>query len=270
MTKQEIKDIIEKIIAEALYILQEMYKNKECNHELGNASCYQIFPEYSTKRHYNDLNKTRESEQEIRFAFVQALLNYNNRKEAEPKLYFSVETPTEKKYAKTADGVKTIKETIRGGGSGNFDLVLHDEKLRRVCLIEFKSDYPGNEKAKDGERFVSIQKDFLRLANPNENKVIADEKEDSLRYFVHTVIQYEKGRVEERLMEAEGIIEKVIVGENKEKPVSVNYVLYSLCRDSKHKEDNEKIKQELTNIIQEKGLNYIKWCPITPIGCHNG
>lgn len=239
MVSNRIKKIINSIIADALYILQEMYKNKECKHNaLSSVSC-QIFPEYSTAR--NRKYMTRESEQEMRFAFVQALLKYEKeRKEDEPKLYFSIETPTEDRYS--------FSNIASSGKSGNFDLVIHDMNLHRICLIEFKNNYPDVK---------TFQKDFQKLANPKENKTKNKEtceKEDSLRYFIHTVISYDNDKVSIRLKKSNDIIHTKYGS----KAIPVNYFLFSLCRDKEN--ENDSIVDELSKIIN--GLDHIDLCSI--------
>ncbi len=262
MTKQEIKDIIEKIITDAFIRVQNAYAHRRESYssiplEDNNPSSLLVYPQYFHGSPATNSEFTRvSSEQEIRFAFIEAFKDYfENRDE---KLYYSVETPTVERYGFSKGKLQIYESSSTQGRSGNFDLVVHDESLNRVCLIEFKNGYPGNEKAKEGEKYREIQKDFLKLANPKENKVLENntgETEDSLRYFVHTVTSYDKQRIEERLKEADNIIDSVIDSD----AIPVNYVLLSLCRD--HIDDNEKIFQDIPKIINS--LKHIGFCDRT-------
>jgi len=248
MATQEIKDIIEKIITDAFKRVQNAYAHHREGYssiplEDNNPSTLLVYPQRSHGSSAPNSYYTRvSSEQEMRFAFVEAFEDYFENKEK--KLCFSVETPTVERYGFSKGQLKTYQSSDKQGRSGNFDLVVHDENLNRVCLIEFKCNYPGNEKAEEGKRYREIQKDFVKLANPKENKVINEntgETEDSIRYFVHTVISYDdKQKIENRLKEAYDVIDSVI-GKD---AVPINYVLYSLCRDDEN--DNQYIAADLS------------------------
>jgi len=219
VTTKELKNIIDTIIAEAFDTVQKMYSNKEVAHEIGNTSVAQIFPQYSTCRNYSAANITRVSEQELRYAFVNVLQKHC----AGGKMFFSIETPTEGSYKFPKKDMPKIMKT--GGQSGNFDLVIHDEEFNRICLIEFKCNYP---------ELNAFRKDFLKLANPKEDR---DEKE-VLRYFIHLIVNYEKTKLTNRLKAVSKLI-----GEGLNK--NVNYVLYSLCRDNKN--DNTNIANDFSS-----------------------
>ena len=133
------------------------------------------------------------------------------------------------------------------------DVIKEDENSRpyeEVIEEVFEEPAPAeepsdeDEKAEEGKRYREIQKDFVKLANPKENKVINEntgETENSIRYFVHTVISYDdKQKIENRLKEAYDVIDSVI-GKD---AVPVNYVLYSLCRDDEN--DNQYIAADLS------------------------
>ena len=104
---------------------------------------------------------TRVSEQELRFIFVEQLNEYLHSSEGENwDVYYSVETPTKKEYGFSNPDKKE---------SGNIDLVIHDSKLKRIALIEFKAKNPKRQ---------SYQKDFEKLTN---------EPDTPYRYFIQLV-----------------------------------------------------------------------------------
>lgn len=171
----EIKEFVENVISKAFDKVQRAYDNhKEYDAKKDSVSVsYEetaiVFPMYGEHINLND--KTRISEQELRFAFVEAFKEENKNN----KYYFSVETPTNSKYLfKGKNTPRIISKNKKGGQSGKFDLVIHDENLKRICLIEFKA---GNVGEKD------FKKDFLKLANSNEDIDITK----PLRYFIHLV-----------------------------------------------------------------------------------
>lgn len=269
MTTEEVKNIIEKIITDAFKRVQNAYAYHREGYssiplEDNNPSTLLVYPRFFHGSPATNSEYTRVgSEQEMRFAFVEAFQEYFSSKKE--KLYLSVETPTIERYGFSKGQLKIYDSKSKEGRSGNFDLVVHDENLSRVCLIEFKNNYPGNEKAKEGEKYREIQKDFLKLANPKENKVLNNntgEKEESLRYFVHTVISYDKQKIEDRLKEADNVIDTVIGPD----AIPVKYVLLSLCRD--HTDDNEIISQNLPSIITQ--FKHIGFCdnPYSKLSYH--
>lgn len=207
----EIKEFVENVISKAFDKVQRAYDNhKEYDAKKDSVSVsYEdtaiVFPMYGEHINLND--KTRISEQELRFAFVEAF----NEENKDKKYYYSVETPTNSKYLfKGKNTPRIISRNKSGGKSGQFDLVIHDSNLKRVCLIEFKAGNPGER---------DFKKDLLKLANPNEDV----DKTDRLRYFIHLVendfSSYEKIRnVRNWLPSANGL------SSSKE----VRYVCYSL------------------------------------------
>lgn len=269
MEKQELQKIIEDIITNAFIRVQNAYAHHREGYSStplkeGNPSTLLIYPKYFHGAPAPNSEFTRvSSEQEMRFAFIEAFKDYFENKEE--KLYYSVETPTVERYGFSKGKLQRYESSSKQGRSGNFDLVVYDENLHRVCLLEFKNNYPGNEKVKAGERYREIQKDFLKLANPKENKVLdknTGDKEDSLRYFVHIVTSYDKQKIEDRLKEADDVID-IVIGTD---AIPVNYVLLSLCRD--HTDDNEIISQDLPNIITQ--FKHIGFCdkPYSKLSYH--
>ena len=139
-----------------------------------------VFPQYSADddesqdKQKKQKEKTRISEQELRFAFVQAFHEYKCKHNC--NYQYGVEVPTKDKYLfteKDEGNKRKYKPRIdKNGRSGSFDMVIYNDRLERVCLIEFK--YGTSEKG-------SFAKDFLKLANPEEGS------KDAKRYFIHLV-----------------------------------------------------------------------------------
>ena len=98
-----------------------------------------VFPRFFHGKEDKTTGWTRISEQELRFAFVQAFHEYVC--EHKCQCYYSVEPPTVDSYTFSKvedDKRKKIDPIIGKGQSGNFDMAIYDENLKRVCLIEFK------------------------------------------------------------------------------------------------------------------------------------
>lgn len=161
MDKKNITDYVAHILQKTFDALDDAYENNLEGKNV-NAKSHLIFPKYSTEG-----ENYRVSEQELRFEFIhQFLKNQEENKENTPKLYYSIETPTKRKYrfskpknsSESDDGYPKIDET---GESAQFDVVLFDEKAQRVCYIEFKAKNPSKE---------SYEKDLLKLNTENENQ----------------------------------------------------------------------------------------------------
>ena len=161
----ETKKHIERIICNTYEIIQSVYENqKEAEGRKTDAPKPQsriIFPQYRKK------GKTRFSEQELRFVFVEQL---NKEIDNGWDVYYSIETPTRERYKfKDVEYPKVCKEGEEGM-SAQFDLVIHDNNYQRIALIEFKAN---NTLAKHHE------KDFVKL---NE-----EGSENVLTYFLEIV-----------------------------------------------------------------------------------
>lgn len=160
---------VEKLVENVLQLTEQKLENifSLCERTSDSESIISsriIFPKYSNKD-----KKTRISEQELRCAFIESFNEYCNGSQNKSNYHYSVETPTEDKYS----GFKTENPQINNcGRSGAFDMVIHDEQMKRVCLIEFKSDL------KDIKEY---NKDFLKLSNINEGDNTV------LRYFIELV-----------------------------------------------------------------------------------
>jgi hypothetical protein len=151
----DIKNIINEITTKTFEGLKNVYANQKEGHEFtqGDNGSRLIFPHYSTV--YRD-GETRISEQELRFVFIEQFNAYcveNNL-----MLFYSVETPTEYKYTFTD---KNNPHKDEDGQSAMFDLCIHNEKLERIALVEFKALNPDE---------FCYNKDFCKLDAEKECK----------------------------------------------------------------------------------------------------
>lgn len=131
-----------------------------------------IFPKYT---HGQDKGKLRVSEQEMRFAFVEEM------RSKYPNWYYSVETPTDKKYLFKGEPC-IIPEEEQGGQSAQFDLTIYTDRKGENVLahIEFKAHNPKEH---------DMKKDFLKLA---EDKPVDTGIE---RVFIHLLESCDDGTV---------------------------------------------------------------------------
>ncbi len=145
---------IEKIVEASFLRIKEAYN--------GNSNGGIIFPNYT---HSKKAGEIRVSEQELKCAFIEEL------REKEPDWYYSVETPTDKKYLFKEEPC-IIPEEEQGGQSAQFDLTIYaDSKGEKVLAhIEFKAHNPD---------IHEMKKDFLKLA---EDKTVDTGIE---RVFIH-------------------------------------------------------------------------------------
>ena len=134
MTDKEInihKQHIENVIIKTFEIIEEVYNNQqEINQqeinilEVDKSESRILFPKKSSPE------TTRVSEQELRFVFVEQLKKEIGNGE-EWDVYYSVETPTMKKYLFKDNFPKRDEND---GQSANFDLVIHDSNYNRIAL----------------------------------------------------------------------------------------------------------------------------------------
>ena len=138
------------ICSNALKILSNM----DCESSVNHSEHPLIFPQK------NDGNK-RISEQELRVLFIDELKKYKD-------LYFSIETPTRKRYNFSGDEIEDLRvqsdfiESNLNFQSASTDLTLFkkgSDKYKRTLNIEFK--YQTERK--------SIAKDILKLVAENES-----------------------------------------------------------------------------------------------------
>lgn len=181
------KDVIENVIGITFTTIKKVYdyqkeKESECKFcdDVGSRI---VFPTYS------DGSTTRISEQELRFIFVEQFNKYvvENQEKIDDDLYYSVETPTKKKYifSKHKGGPKKEKEEKEEkvekddkGVSARTDLVIFQKeegKFRRKALIEFKALNPKEE---------NYLKDICKLEN---------EESCELKYFIQIIENYDYG-----------------------------------------------------------------------------
>ena len=170
----ENKEHIEAIINRTFEIIKKVYDYQQEKFEgpKGISGSRIIFPQKRQgEASETEQDITRVSEQELKLIFIEQL---NKEIKEGWDVYYSVETPTEKKYRFKG---KDKPEQDESGRSANFDLVIHNNKFERIALIEFKADNP---KPND------YLKDIVKLNEENyEGKV--------LRYFVQIVKNSDKG-----------------------------------------------------------------------------
>ena len=173
MRKSKDEKCIEEVIRNTFNAVQDAYNfQKECFPDLNNPQRRKlsriVFPK---KRN----NTTRISEQELRGVFVEQLNNKIN--EDDWDVYYSIETPTRVAYSGFCKGKKPGQDNDNGR-SGEFDLVIFNEKLQRIALIEFKANNASNH---------NHLKDFVKLNNKKEGD------DNVLRYFIEIVKSFDKG-----------------------------------------------------------------------------
>lgn len=167
--KEIIKGIIDDVVVDAFNRIYYAYQhhregviNKDTEPEKGETKTRIIFPHYSN-------GYTRISEQELRFAFVEAFNASHAVKEN--NLFYSVETPTNLRYKDFSSDPKQNDN----GRRGEFDMVIFNDNQERVCLIEFKANNADT---------IDHEKDLLKL-----NK----EGEGILTYFIEVLKSYTAG-----------------------------------------------------------------------------
>lgn len=187
--KEILKGIIDDIVVDAFSRINYAYQyhregviNEDSAPKAGETKTRIVFPHFSN-------GDTRISEQELRFAFVEAF----NASQAvmENNLFYSVETPTRLKYK----DFSSDPHQDDNGRSGEFDMVIFNEKQERVCLIEFKANNADATEHK---------KDLLKL---NE------EGDGILTYFIEVLKSYTAGDEETKTI---GSLKRKIKLNNKE------------------------------------------------------
>lgn len=155
-----------------------------------------LFPCYS--RAYRNA-RTRISEQELRFIFIEQFTQYCNNPDNHWNAFYSVETPTEFKY-RFSESVKPERDD--SGRSAMMDVCIYDEKGNRLCLIEFKAGNP------DGFCYV---KDFVKLSEEIAYKQDVPESikpkeidkfkgQEPLRFFVH-ILEKSSPDIQKRIID---------------------------------------------------------------------
>lgn len=173
----ELKDDIEKVLKETFKEISNAYKwqkEKRDNSEsaAGSSKSLIVFPKYKDTNDTNNKKyKTRVSEQELRFIFVETFNNHfnNNRNK-----FYSVETPTNKSYVFNEDNGGPKVDS--GGVSARIDLVIMTKgtgEFKRVALIEFKAHNPDVN---------DYRKDICKLINEEW-----EDNPDCLKYFIQII-----------------------------------------------------------------------------------
>ena len=154
----DIKNIINEITTKTFGVLEKVYANQKEGYEFtqGENGSRLIFPHYS--KNYRG-GETRISEQELRFVFVEQFNVYCAKNNL--NWYYSVETPTEHKYVFGDKNNPHKAEDGEKGQSAMVDLCIHDEKLERIALVEFKALNPDE---------FCYNKDFCKLEAEKESK----------------------------------------------------------------------------------------------------
>jgi hypothetical protein len=185
MTKEELKKTVKAVITDAFHRIEYAYQHQcEPSVEIPKiidaereSKTRLIFPRYTKSKKGKD-GGTRISEQELRFAFVEAFIAYCDTNDIDD-LYYSIETPTSNRYVGfSAKSKISPQRNDTEGRSGEFDLVIfnkENDKLKRACLIEFKAKNAGE---------IDHWKDMLKLK---------EEGEETLCYFIEVLKSYDEG-----------------------------------------------------------------------------
>ena len=162
MEDEIVKKHIEVIIKKTLNTISEVYRTQMENQKIGtynNNSSRIIFP---LKRESKDKKEEfRISEQELRFVFVEEFNKYCSKNW---DAYYSVETPTSKRYD-FSNKEMPCKVDYPNGQSAMVDFSIflkEQDKLTRVALIEFKALNPDKQ---------SYMKDYVKLLNEDQKFV---------------------------------------------------------------------------------------------------
>lgn len=162
MEDEIVKKHIDVIIKNTFNTISEVYRTQMENQKIGtynNKSSRIIFP---LKRESKDKKEEfRISEQELRFVFVEEFNKYCLKNW---DAYYSVETPTSKRYD-FSNKEKPCKVDYPKGQSAMVDFSIflkEQDKLTRIALIEFKALNPDKQ---------SYMKDYVKLLNEDQKFV---------------------------------------------------------------------------------------------------
>lgn len=252
MEDQNLKNAIDSILKETFKEISNAYKwqkEKRDNSEsaAGSSKSLIVFPKYKDTNDTNDTNdtkyKTRVSEQELRFIFVETFNNHfnNNRNK-----FYSVETPTNKSYVFDKDngGPKVVSDKGKNeknkGVSARIDLVIMakeaDGTFKRVALIEFKAHNPDVN---------DYKKDICKLINEEENNP------ECLKYFIQIInvknLKRTLKNITEKIKDTNALKEK-----GKKLEYCINYRCFNIHPDVEQK---EMIKGEITDKGNELIIN---------------
>ena len=162
MEDEIVKKHIDVIIKKTFNTISVVYRTQMENQKIGtynNNSSRIIFP---LKRESKDKKEEfRISEQELRFVFVEEFNKYCSKNW---DAYYSVETPTSKRYD-FSNKEMPCKVDYPNGQSAMVDFSIflkEQDKLTRVALIEFKALNPDKQ---------SYMKDYVKLLNEDQKFV---------------------------------------------------------------------------------------------------
>ena len=162
MEDEIVKKHIDVIIKKTFNTISVVYRTQMENQKIGtynNNSSRIIFP---LKRGSKDKKEEfRISEQELRFVFVEEFNKYCSKNW---DAYYSVETPTSKRYD-FSNKEMPCKVDYPNGQSAMVDFSIFlkkQDKLTRVALIEFKALNPDKQ---------SYMKDYVKLLNEDQKFV---------------------------------------------------------------------------------------------------
>ena len=163
MEDKIVKKHIDVIVENTFKTIIEVYRTQKENQKIGtnnnSSSSRIIFP---LKRESKDNKEEfRISEQELRFVFVEEFNKYCSKNW---DAYYSVETPTSKRYD-FSNKEKPCKVDYPKGQSAMVDFSIflkEQDKLTRVALIEFKALNPDKQ---------SYMKDYVKLLNEDQKFV---------------------------------------------------------------------------------------------------
>ena len=235
MTNEELQHIIEKIVKDAFDRIEYAYQHhRERKQNMNKDKIVEqmpltrlVFPRYSKDGELS--GDTRISEQELRFVFVEAFNASDDVKKQ--KLFYSIETPTKEKYSgfsSTAKKKATPKHDP-SGQSGEFDLVIFNDELERVCLIEFKANNASK---------IDHEKDLLKLEIEGER---------ILRYFIEVIKAYSESENDgdnKQKTTIESLKEKFKLHNKENKTVIKCYALEG--KSIRHKQEEEKTGEDIS------------------------
>lgn len=162
MEDEIVKKHIDVIIKKTFNTISVVYRTQMENQKIGtynNNDSRIIFP---LKRESKDKKEEfRISEQELRFVFVEEFNKYCSKNW---DAYYSVETPTSKRYD-FSNKEMPCKVDYPNGQSAMVDFSIflkEQDKLTRVALIEFKALNPDKQ---------SYMKDYVKLLNEDQKFV---------------------------------------------------------------------------------------------------
>lgn len=212
---------IEEITKEAFAKVRYAYSKAKGETSCDDKVCTQlVFPRYRDKEE-NVKGEIRVSEQEFRFAFVEA---FNERAKGSNYTY-SIETPTRDTYL-FSEGITSSEHKLNEqlpciteyGESANIDLVVYNGD-EIAALIEFKCGTPKSE---------DYEKDMVKLTNEKESD------EQAQRYF----LQLLESSDDDTIKNIETKRLDVLAQKKKDEKNfrTVNYRCYSLCHKGERQE----------------------------------